>query len=138
MFRVFFIFFVGACLLGCSPRDLEDFQASGEEVANRIALELAAVHSPKELANKKNILKKEFRKLAKLMVEAAEYQRKHEDEELDRLNLHPTSDRLCYEFLRVASEIEGGKLFLEELQQEMLDRLDVDIRKHQKAKSKLK
>ena len=72
------------------------------------------------------------------MVEAAEYQRKHEDEELDRLNLHPTSDRLCYEFLRVASEIEGGKLFLEELQQEMLDRLDVDIRKHQKAKSKLK
>lgn len=138
MFRVFFIFFVGACLLGCSPRDLEDFQASGEEVANRIALELAAVHSPKELANKKNLLKKEFRKLAKLMVEAAEYQRKHEDEELDRLNLHPTSDRLCYEFLRVASEIEGGKLFLEELQQEMLDRLDVDIRKHQKAKSKLK
>lgn len=138
MFRVFFIFFVGGCLLGCSPRDLEDFQASGEEVANRIALELAAVHSPKELANKKNLLKKEFRKLAKLMVEAAEYQRKHEDEELDRLNLHPTSDRLCYEFLRVASEIEGGKLFLEELQQEMLDRLDVDIRKHQKAKSKLK
>lgn len=138
MFRVVVAFFLGAFLVGCNPRDLEDFQASGEEVANRIALELAAVHSPKELASKKHLLKKEFRKLAKLMVEAAEYQRKHEDEELDRFNLHPTSDRLCYEFLRVASDIEGGKLFLEELQQEMLDRLDVDIRKHHKAKSKLK
>jgi len=138
MYRVFLSFLLGSFLLSCNPRDLEDFQTSGQEVASRIALELSTLHSSKEFAAKKPFLKKEFRKLAKLMVEAADYQRKHEDEEIDLLSLHPISDRLCYEFLRIASDIEGGKLFLEELQQEMLDCLDVDQRKHQKAKSKIK
>ena len=124
--------------LGCNPRDLEDFQASGQELVGHIAAELATITSDKDLSLKKRVLKKDFRKLAKLMVQAAEYHRKHEDEEFDSLRLHPNSDRLCYEFLRIASEVEGGKLFLEELQQEILDCLDVDIRKHQKSKNKIK
>ena len=138
MCRVFLVLILGAFFVGCSPRSLEDYQASGEQLLAKIALELSAIHCAKDLEQKRNVLKKQFRKLSKLMVEAAEYQRKHEDEDIDRLNLHPTSDRLCYEFLRIASDVEGGKLFLEELQHEMIDRLDVDSRKHQKAKSTFK
>jgi hypothetical protein len=135
---VFLLLVLGSFFVGCSPRSLEDYQATGEQLSAKIALELSSIHCAKDLEHKRSSLKKQFRKLAKLMVEAAEYHRKHEDQEIDRLNLHPTSDRLCYEFLRITSDVEGGKLFLEELQHEMLDRLDVDSRKHQKTKRTLK
>lgn len=129
---------LGLCCCGCHPRDLEDYRKTGEAAIAEIALELSRAQSLKDLEEKKPFLKQRFRKLSRLMIAAAEYQRKYDPEEGDKEAFHPASDRLYYELLRISTEIEGGKLFLEELQHEMLDRLDVDIRKHQKVKQSVK
>jgi len=134
MFRCLILLTLACSFFGCHPRDLEDYRKAGEAAIAEIALELSKAQSFKELEGRKTFLKKRFRKLSKLMIDAAEYQRKYDPDERDKEAFHAASDRLYYELLRISTEIEGGKLFLEELQHEMLDRLDVDIRKHQKVK----
>gem|GEM_PF-2594875 len=122
------------CLIyfsSCSPSNLQDYQKSGEVLLDKIAKELSSIRKREQLDERKTLLKKQFRKLSSLMIEAANFQRKTGQDPIEPLSF-VYSDRLYYEMLRVSEEVDGAKLFFEELQHEMLDKLDVDLRKNRK------
>jgi len=110
---------------------LQDYQKSGEVLLDKIAKELSSIRKREQLDERKTLLKKQFRKLSSLMIEAANFQRKTGQDPIEPLSF-VYSDRLYYEMLRVSEEVDGAKLFFEELQHEMLDKLDVDLRKNRK------
>lgn len=120
-------------LLSCSPKNREDFLMTGQGLIKEISAELSLILKEEDLKIHRRELRKKFKKLTSLMIQSADYERRGVEEEIEMSSWW--SDKLYYEILRISNDVDGGKLFLEELQHDMLDRLDVDVRKHQKQKS---
>lgn len=119
---------------GCHKRGFDERLKGGETLVKEITSELSTLHSKEDCLRKKVALKKKLRKLTLLMIKGAEEERKNgsmASSAMPRIY----SDQLYYQMLRVAEEIEGGREFLEEIQQEMLDKLDVDQRKSKSRRS---
>lgn len=116
-------------LSACQKNGEEEFQRAGQGLVKEIAQELSEIQCKEDCIRKKTLLKKRFRKLTHLMIKAVEHERRHTQQGFEELVSRVYSDQLYYQMLRVTEEVEGGRRFLEELQQEMLDRLDVDQRK---------
>lgn len=126
MIRVFI------CLLllsSCQKSSQEEFQRSGEAIVSEIIAVLSDIQAKEDCLKNKVVLKKNFRRLTSLMVKAADFERKHGMTQMQSVASRVYSDQLYYQMIRIAEEVEGGRFFLEELQQEMLDKLDIDQRK---------
>jgi hypothetical protein len=115
--------------LGCQSNNLEDYHKKGRTLLLDLCKELHQVNSLEDLIEKSPKLKKKMRRLTVLMIEADHYHRDHPNEEIKEKGISFESDRLCYEMLRICEEIEGARNVLETIQDEMLDKLDVNDRK---------
>lgn len=107
----------------------------GEKKIKEISDVLEKLNTLEDLVSNESLLKKEFRSLAALMIEADAYYTKHHQESFRSRISRLESDRLKYEMTRICLEIEGGEAFLEKLQSEILDKIDVYERKHKKKAS---
>lgn len=117
--------------LGCHSNTLQECRREARSIVLELSAEFHEVHTLEELIQKAPKLKKKMRQLTTLMIEAENYHRKHPKEQLQE-ETRLESDQLLYEMIRISEEIEGVKSILEELQSEMLDKLDVNDRKLRK------
>lgn len=119
-------------LSACSSDHLEDIYQRGQVILTDMCKELHEVHSFDDLEKKSPYLKKKMRKLTRLMIQAEHYHRKHPHRLLEVVSQKTPSlisDKLHYEILRICEEIDGSQALLEVLQEEMLDKLDLNERK---------
>ncbi|MCH9630869.1 MAG: hypothetical protein S4CHLAM37_08770 [Chlamydiia bacterium] len=119
--------------MGCSPNSYEDYRKKGDALVKSIAQDLQSVRSKEDLAKEIGPIKKKMKKLCALMIESSDYSEKHPDFHLkmDKNTLY--SDQLQYELLRVC-EIEGCRKALEDVQADMLDKIDAYLRKVKRKK----
>lgn len=115
--------------MGCQSSNLEDYHRQGRAAILDLSKDLHEVHSLEDLVKRSSKIKKKMRRLTVLMIEAENYNRKHPHEELEEKGVFFESDRLRYEMLRICEEIEGSKGILEAIQDEMLDKIDLNDRK---------
>lgn len=119
-------------LTACHSRALEDAQKTSQAILIDLCKDLQEVKTLDQLVQKAPKLKKNMRKLTELMIEADQDYRKHPEEPCK--DVSPlTSDMLQYEILRLCEDVEGAQSVLEEIQEEMLDKLDLYERKKKAA-----
>lgn len=111
-FSLFFLFFA------CSPQTYEDFQMEAERIDAKILHDLKEVHTKQDLLARTSHLKKNYKKMAKLIALFDEYLQSHEMPSQQK-EPSSTSQQLCHELLRIY-EIPGAKEVLQRIQQEAL------------------
>ncbi len=115
-----FPFFLFIFLISCGPRSLDDFQEEGEGVIRSLVQELKSIHKRDQLLAACPKLQRYFDRLAMIMIEAEEYQKKHGEKENGQNQLnHELSDQLRVELNRIY-EIEGGRQIMEKCQEKGL------------------
>lgn len=120
-------------LFSCTSTSLEDFRKKGDSLIKDLCEDLEKVHSKEDLEKMLPFVKKKMKKLTSCMIETAEYLEKHKDLQTEGESSSIYSDHLQYELVRIC-EIEGAKLAIENIQADMLDKLDMYLRKAQKRK----
>lgn len=127
--------FLSALLLifvGCSTQSHAQYRKRGEALVKDISEDLQKIKTKDDLSSYVSPLKKKMKKLCALMIEAADYAEKAPKVPIeDSSSLY--SDQLQYELLRVC-EIEGVREAIENLQADMLDKIDAYYRKAQRKK----
>lgn len=111
-------FFRGALLFivaACAPTTPQAFQREGREVAKALAGELQKIHSQEELRAALPRLRKQYLRLARLVVAA----RRLTERGLDPLSPSPESDELFAEMARLY-DLPGGRELLASAQSEAL------------------
>lgn len=114
-----FLFF----LCSCSPHSSQEFQQEGEGRCRQLVVTLQKIENRQQLLLAEPALKKHFEKLIDLMIEAREFQEKHEDIPNESAEENSTTVSLELELRRIYM-IEGGREIIERAQQEALVRLD--------------
>lgn len=127
----------GSCLvllfnIGCRSNNLEDCRKQGQVAVLDLSKELHEIHSLEDLVKRSLKIKKKMRRLTALMIKADNYSKSRSHEELQENGVFLASDKLRYEMMRICEEIEGSKSVLEVIQEEMLDKLDLNDRKTKK------
>jgi len=107
-------------------------ERKGYVIIKRLRQDFEEITKEEDLAFQTPKIKKRLQKLTKLMQLAAENASKGDKRAQVPEEYLLESDRLCYEMLRVCEEVEGARPWLENLQKDMLDKLDVYQRKTQK------
>lgn len=128
------LFFLGLVFfVSCSSNSYEDYRKKGDILVQGIAKDLQKIRCKDDLASGIRPVKKKLKRLNALLIQSADYAEKHpqKSENIDKSTLY--SDQLQYELLRVC-EIEGSKQILENLQADMLDKLDAYLRKVKRKK----
>ncbi|PCI91842.1 hypothetical protein COB11_08110 [Candidatus Aerophobetes bacterium] len=131
--KVAYVLCVAIFLVSCSPNSYEDYRKKGDALVKSIACDLQNIRCKEDLSKEIGTIKKKMKKLCFLMIESSDYAEKHPSSlgKEDKSTLY--SDQLQYELLRVC-EIEGGKKVLEDVQADMLDKLDAYLRKAKRKK----
>ncbi|MBI2742487.1 MAG: hypothetical protein HYX48_01040 [Chlamydiales bacterium] len=116
-----YIFLLVLIVAGCSPNSLEDYQFQGEALCRVIVLDLQKVHTREELNKALPRLTEQFNTLAKLIIEAKEYQAAHPGEAgIDPAYYeHEYAEGLKDELARIC-QLEGGRELIEKAQREAL------------------
>jgi len=121
-------------LCSCSPHSSEEFRQEGEGRCRRLITTLQKIENRQQLLLAEPALKKHFEKLIDLMIEAREFQEKHEDiPNESTLEENSTTASLELELRRIYM-MEGGREIIERSQQEALVRLDAY--EHARAKKR--
>lgn len=120
----FFIFIVIST--ACSSHSLEDFREEGEGISRSILSELKTVHSRKDLLEARPRLTKLFNDLVDIMIAAQEFRQNHAQAEILPISKEGQilNDQLQTEFVRIYSNIEGGRELIEKCQEDALNSLD--------------
>ncbi|MEI8300263.1 MAG: hypothetical protein WCG10_01445 [Chlamydiota bacterium] len=114
------------CLYGCQSS--QDYTRKGCMLVQDLRKDFEEIHSYEDLMQKEVKLKKKMRRLTTLMIKASDVCLKDQVEGVG-LNQALENDRLRYEMHRVCVEVEGAKNWLEDVQADMLDKLDIYERK---------
>ena len=103
-------------LVSCSPATLADLRSEGEAETRKLAAELRAIEKKEDLQKAVPRLKKQFLKLADLLVQARPYSTEEASPTL-------ASEELFIELARLY-EIPGGRELIEFAQGEAIQRLE--------------
>jgi hypothetical protein len=126
------ILYIMLFLTACHSRALEDVQKASQAILIDLCQDLHEIQTLDQLIHKAPALKKYMRRLTELMIEADQDHRKHPEAPYKEVS-PLTSDMLRYEILRLCEDVEGSRSVLEEIQEEMLDKLDLYERKKKAA-----
>lgn len=125
-------------LTSCGSQSLEDYRREGRESTRKLTSILRQVQSRRDLIEASPLLKKEFSRMADLMIAARETYESHH--ELKMLGLveedHEYSNQLRCELDRVC-RIEGAEKILAKCQEEAAWRLHLYQQRLQRKKSTL-
>jgi hypothetical protein len=113
-FRLFIAFLV--TLFSCTPSTHEDMKKEGQKIISQIILELHSITTREELVKKRNVLKKNFDRLALLIIESEKINNNIYKDDED-FNLY--SDELKNQMIRIY-EIDGGQELIESYQKNAL------------------
>lgn len=131
----FFLLFIVALFVGCSPGSLKDFRHEGESTCRAIISDLQSIENREDLMRMEPILKRRFEKLATIIIEARQFQIAYPEEALSvqMPQENEISDTLKEELQRVYS-IEGGKEIIERVEREAMLKLDAFEKMKEKQK----
>jgi hypothetical protein len=110
-----FIFLAG--LVSCSPCSFDELRCDGEAETKKFTDELRKIQTKDDLSRSLPKIKKRFNKIAGILIELAEYQKK-DPEPISR-----AGDELFIEMARIY-EIPGGREAIESCQSEAVHSLD--------------
>jgi hypothetical protein len=116
------LFYIGSCQTD------QDYIRKGHFIIRDLRKDFQQVHSYEDLLQKDAKLKKKMKRLTTLMIKASDFSSK-EIVEGEWSDLALENDRLRYEMHRICIEVEGSKKWLEDVQADMLDKLDIYERK---------
>lgn len=109
---------------GCGPRSLDEFEEEGEGVIRSLIQELQAIHTREQLIAASGRLKRQFERLAGIMIAAQEYVVSHPELGKEKFvcKNHELSDRLRIELNRIY-RLEGGRQIIEKCEESALQAL---------------